>query len=98
MNDSSATITEFTVEDTVYTVSWYVEPAQRGGHTDPSWDAYPDMDPDSIACNGVLVVADAATVRAAEAAVQAAFDGASDYPDDDGFEGYDDDAAGGQQA
>ena len=47
----------FEVEDedggvSVYTAEYAVEPAQRGGMTDPSWDAYPYLDGDILDSDG----------------------------------------------
>ena len=42
--------TSFEIMGKTYDVEYDIEPAQRGGMTDPSWDAY--IDDVCVTCNG----------------------------------------------
>jgi hypothetical protein len=56
------------------TAEYSVEPAQRGGRDDPSWDAYPYLDGDIVDENGRVVETCAAIEEAATEAMQADYE------------------------
>lgn len=56
-----------------YRVSYDVEPAQRGGYTDPSWDAHAYLDGDILDEDGDIIT-DPVVVEAAKRAIDRAFE------------------------
>lgn len=56
------------------TAEYSVEPAQRGGRTDPSWDEHPFLDGDITDADGNVVEADDDIKAAAEEAMHADYE------------------------
>jgi len=72
-------------EEVSYTVVWYVEPAQNGGRTDPSWKAQPVMESILDEHGNLLATEDDGSIEVnrAEDAMNAAFNAMLSADDSD---------------